>query len=131
MKIKVSYPVLVLVFIIEECAEIIQRACKAIRFGLDERWKPTDPTNKDMMQGEINDLVGVIALAKKHGILPQQNIHEEALAAEKKIAKVEKFTAYSRDVCKTVIETDNLEDNQPACYQVFKETLQSPLPQKD
>lgn len=125
MKIKISYPVFLLVLIIEECAEIIQRACKAIRFGLDERWKEEDTTNREMLQGEINDLVGAIALAKKYGVLGPQSLHDETLAAEKKMAKVEKFSAYSRDVCKTIIETENFENNEPACYQTFKEKLVS------
>jgi LPS O-antigen subunit length determinant protein (WzzB/FepE family) len=125
MKIKISYPVYVLIIIIEECAEVIHRACKAIRFGLEERYHADGPNNRDVLQSEINDLVGAIYLAKKHGVLSGQSLHEEALAAHKKINKVEKFSAYSRDVCKTLIETDGLEENGTACYQTFKETLQS------
>ena len=52
-----------LVILMEECAEVSQRASKALRFGLTDPAgkEPDQPyTNKDRLLMEINDLYAVI-----------------------------------------------------------------------
>lgn len=45
-----------LVRVAEECAELAKEAGKALRFGIDNRWPSTDPTNREKMRQEYLDL---------------------------------------------------------------------------
>lgn len=59
----------VLTILIEECAEVIQRATKALRFGQDEV-QPGQPwSNNCRTSQEIGDLYATINLATRHGIV--------------------------------------------------------------
>src|SRR5262245_2216839 len=54
-----------------ECAEIAQRAAKALRFGLDNTVPEDNPlTMRDKLVGEIADLLAVIAGLQALGALP-------------------------------------------------------------
>lgn len=80
--------------LIEECAEVIQRATKAQRFGLDEVQPEQSLTNQERLAAELADLTGTIELLKDKGIrLP---ISDNAIEA--KIEKVKKFMDYSREL---------------------------------
>ena len=76
----------------EECAEIAQRASKALRFGLDEVQPGKDLTNEQRIWKEMSDLAAVaemlIALRGSGG-LDRRDI-------EAKKEKVEEFLAYSK-----------------------------------
>lgn len=81
----------------EECAEIIQRVTKALRFGLDEVEPGQTLTNADRIAGELADLDGVLQMLTDSGAIPE--ICGDAVRA--KIAKVEKFLEYS-ETCGTL-----------------------------
>lgn len=114
---KVSRRVYFLLLIIEECAEIIHRTCKAIRFGMDERWKPEHGTNRQMLQGELVDLRAVIALNVQEGNL-DPIIAGEADEMERKRGKIATFFAYSVNGCRTVDLVEGF--NPPLVYQNWK-----------
>ena len=95
-----------LVLLIEECAEVIQRACKCIRFGLDEIQRAKDhlgtkevamnpilaeaEPNDVRLKGELTDLFTVVHLLKRHKVL-----EEEPKVSVDKILKIEKYHRYS------------------------------------
>ena len=80
-----------LTILAEECAEIAQRASKALRFGLDEVQPGQELSNEQRLWNELNDLAGVgemlIALRGRGGLSRD--------AVEAKKAKVEAFLKYS------------------------------------
>lgn len=79
--------------LIEECAEVIQRATKAQRFGLREVQPEQELTNEERLAAELADLTGVLELLWDEGL--KLTGEEEAIAAKK--AKVKKFMDYSRE----------------------------------
>lgn len=79
-----------LICLIEEAAEVVQRACKALRFGLWEVQDGQKLTNKERLQQEWIDLVSVANEIE----LRRPNDLE---AAEKR-EKVERYRAYSRAI---------------------------------
>lgn len=80
----------------EECDEIGQRAMKALRFGIDEV-QPGQPfTNGERIISEFFDLLGVIDMLHREGVLPRQLPGADGNARiELKKAKVEKFMTYA------------------------------------
>ena len=78
--------------LIEECAEVIQRATKAQRFGLMEIQPGQKMDNQQRLQEEISDLWGTLVMLRDHGI----GLHPLRHLGEKKIAKVKEFMEYSR-----------------------------------
>lgn len=111
---KVSRRVYLLLLIIEECSEIIHRTCKAIRFGLKERWKPEDGTNQKMLEDEIGDLQTILSLNYSVGNITQTN--PSKAQSDRKIQRVEKFLDYSFHACKTISYEDEDEANPANCY---------------
>lgn len=81
-----------LVIVMEECAELAQRASKALRFGLSEVQPEQALTNVERIVGEYSDLAGVMEML---------NIASDPALAAAKRAKVEKFLAYS-EACGTL-----------------------------
>jgi hypothetical protein len=83
---------ILLVQLAEECAEVQQQVCKALRFGLDEiRPQDSDETNSESITRELEDLEGIIHMLqemKAIGYFKQENI-------DKKRVKVEKYLCYS------------------------------------
>lgn len=79
--------------LIEECAEVIQRATKAQRFGLQEVQPEQELTNEERLAAELADLTGVLEMLYEHKV--QLIAEEGAIAAKKK--KILKFMDYSRD----------------------------------
>lgn len=80
--------------LIEECAEVIQRATKAQRFGLDEIQPEQTFTNEERLADELDDLAGVLELLREKGLCLTDD--EDAIAAKK--VKVKKFMEYSREL---------------------------------
>lgn len=116
---KVSRKVYFLVLIIEECAEIIHRTCKAIRFGLDERWKPEHKTNRELLQDELLDLSVVQQMNVQMGNINEcPSFPELQQAVDKKRGRVDKYLVYSTNACKTVSEDEGC--NPPLVFDVWK-----------
>lgn len=72
----------------EEAAEVVHRASKAIRFGLDEIQRDHIDNNLVRLLHELNDLAAVAYLF-------QEDWMDEQLIEAKK-AKVERYMNYSR-----------------------------------
>ncbi len=96
---------LLFVKLIEECAEVQQRASKLLQFGYDESQctAPTNlrrvdqvpkGTNKERLQEEISDLCSVIELL---GF--RYPTKDEVL---QKLQKIEKYAAYSTKLGKLI-----------------------------
>lgn len=80
--------------LIEECAEIIQRACKALRFGWYEKQPGQIFDNVDRLCMEYSDLQGVIQMLRERKIdIRSGPIHEH----EKKV-KVREFMKVSHEL---------------------------------
>ena len=77
--------------LIEECAEVIQRATKAQRFGLREIQPDQFLTNEQRLAAELADLTGVLQLLGGENV----NLTASAGAIEDKKVKVKKFMDYS------------------------------------
>lgn len=79
--------------LIEECAEVIQRATKAQRFGLEEVQPDQPLTNQERLAAEFVDLLGVAALLIEEGV----DLSTAYWAIEPKKDKVKKYMDYSRE----------------------------------
>lgn len=64
----------VIELLIEECAEVIHRATKALRFGLEEIQPGQDLENWQRLAREVGDVNEVVNLAKKCGIFTGSEI---------------------------------------------------------
>lgn len=82
---------ILLIQLMEECAEVSQRASKALRFGLDEVQPGQELNNKERLNLEISDLYGVLQILHDEY---QIGGNEEEM--NKKIAKIEKYLEYSK-----------------------------------
>ncbi|WOF75136.1 hypothetical protein QMT40_002799 [Parvibaculaceae bacterium PLY_AMNH_Bact1] len=72
----------------EEAAEVIQRASKAIRFGLDSTEPAQTHTNRERLCGELTDLLAIVAMLNDECALAHAH-NSELIKA--KIDKVDKY----------------------------------------
>ena len=73
----------------EECAEVIQAVSKISRFGLDNL-KPGKPkTNREHLEEEIGDLLAMVDILTRNGVIDPANIE---IAATAKIEKLKKWS---------------------------------------
>lgn len=79
--------------LIEECAEVIQRATKAKRFGITEVQPGHTQNATQRLNYELNDLAGVVALLQEQGVDLEQV--PELITAKKE--KVRHFLGYSQE----------------------------------
>lgn len=88
-----------LVILGEECAEVAQRASKALRFGIREVQKGSAPSgaafapNDERLLGELDDLLTAAKMLVDAGVLPRMPAPTEA-----KEAQVEKYFARSTEM---------------------------------
>lgn len=80
-----------------ELLQLQNNISKAIRFGIDEQ-RDLPKSNRERISAEWNDLLGTVQVLAKQGIELKPNIE----AIVKKVAKVEKYTAYSRELKQVV-----------------------------
>jgi hypothetical protein len=88
-----------MICLMEECAEVSQRASKSLRFGVNEIQPGQAETNAQRLAGEMVDLMTVYSMLVKDGVLPSLGIltGESAAASRAKRDKVEKFLLYSAE----------------------------------
>ena len=79
-----------LIVLMEECAEIIHRTSKALRFGLDEIQPDRFPeeSNAIRLATEIGDLKAVVLLLEREGVLDGERSFN---AKVQKFQKLKKF----------------------------------------
>lgn len=84
----------------EELAEVAtellllqNQVSKAIRFGIDEQ-RDLPTSNRERITAEWNDLLGTVEVLAKRGI----NLKPDINAIKAKVAKVEKYTNYSKEL---------------------------------
>lgn len=80
----------------EECAEVIQRVTKALRFGLLEVQDGQELTNAQRLVYEYNDLLGVVEILTELGTVPIDGIGDRGQIDAKK-DKLLKFMEHSRN----------------------------------
>jgi NTP pyrophosphatase (non-canonical NTP hydrolase) len=76
-----------LICLAEECDEVGQRVMKTLRFGADETQPGDTRTNRQRLQEELNDLLGVASMLG----LDLRN------SREPKRSKVERYMRYSEE----------------------------------
>jgi len=78
----------------EECAELIQEASKAKRFGIDEQ-RDLSTSNRERMQKEFNDVLAMIEMLND---FYRDNVFStDATLIRLKKIKVEKYLQYSKE----------------------------------
>lgn len=91
---------LLLLRLMEECAEVQQRTSKQLNFGPNER-QPTVPnaeTNVERLRFEILDVMAVVHILMEEGIIPVIT-HEEILTRKVvKRARIEHYLTYSKSL---------------------------------
>lgn len=87
--------------LIEECAEVIQRATKAKRFGLNEKQPEHLLDNAERLTFELADLYAVVEMLEECDALTTPHYLSSPVLNAKK-QKVEKYLAYSAEQCGTL-----------------------------
>lgn len=82
-----------LTILIEECAEVQQRATKLLRFGRDEVQPGQDYSNKERLSSEVGDLNTLIELCIKEDLINPETVHYRT---ERKLEKLRKYMQSSR-----------------------------------
>lgn len=77
----------ILTILIEEAAEIQQRATKALRFGMLEVEPGQGLTNKTRLSQEVGDLLGIMDLGIAEGVLRGDVMDRCRRAKKAKLAK--------------------------------------------
>ena len=86
-----------LVKIQEECAEVSQRAAKAIRFGLKETQKGQDKNNLERLKDEILDLLAAFVIFEDETEIELIDVNFDDLVKER-IERINKYMDYSREI---------------------------------
>lgn len=82
-----------LILLMEECAEVQQRASKALRFGLGEVQEGQPLDNRERLSVELADVMAIVQM-----LVHNQDLGPAAWGfgqVEAKIAKVERWMTYS------------------------------------
>lgn len=82
----------VLAILIEECSEVIQRATKMQRFGINEVQPGQELTNAERLSDEVGDLLETIRLAGSVKIVHRLRL---PAAQDRKAAKLEQFMQHN------------------------------------
>lgn len=72
----------------EECAEIAHHTCKALRFGLSDRYPEKEVTNAQEILAEFYDLSAVIEILIDEGELPKYSDNHIRMRIEDKKNKI-------------------------------------------
>ena len=71
----------------EECAEVIQAVSKIRRFGADNHKYGTSQTNRQHLEEEVGDLLCMIDLLIKSGMVDDSAVYAARTAKEEKLKK--------------------------------------------
>lgn len=91
-----------LTILIEECSEVIKACTKAMRFGLDDTWKPDSGlpkwslTPRQEIQHELNDVTAIVMMLRSNRTLPAYKNDLDAFEVVAKIRKVKAMLKYSQ-----------------------------------
>ena len=77
----------ILTILIEEAAEVQQRATKLLRFGRDEVQPGQELTNAERLSREIGDMEVMIGMAADIGLVDATIVRERAARKRQKLAK--------------------------------------------
>lgn len=86
-----------LVKIQEECAEVSQRAAKAIRFGLNETQNGQDKTNLERLKDELLDLMTAVVFFTNETQIELISVDFENKINDR-IERIKKYMNYSREI---------------------------------
>lgn len=78
----------ILIILIEECAEVQQRATKMLRFGRDEVQPGQPLSNMERLSQELGDLQAILTLAEDAGLVSRD------IAGKQAPIKFEKLERY-------------------------------------
>lgn len=79
----------------EECAEVIQRVSKCVRFGLEEIQEGQDRTNRQRLSDEMIDVFATIVLLEEEGLLLHLCLEDHERYKEKQL-KIKRWLEYSK-----------------------------------
>jgi hypothetical protein len=83
-----------IVKLIEESAEVIQRATKILTFGKDEVQPEQEKDNSERLVAEFNDMLAVLEMVIESGV--ELRRIADPIALSKKKTRVEEFMKLSR-----------------------------------
>lgn len=89
-----AYEAELLTILIEECAEVQQRATKMLRFGVAEVQPGQSLTNAQRLSEEVGDLLVMINYAERSGLLERTSIEAGQRRKHVKLAKYLQTGAY-------------------------------------
>jgi len=87
-----TYTEHLLTILAEECAEVAQRASKALRFGLEEIQPGQTLTNAQRIMEEYDDLRAVVELCSVRGMMPMP----DDWRVKAKQQKIDQYLRYSQ-----------------------------------
>lgn len=77
----------ILTILIEEAAEVQQRATKLLRFGRDEVQPGQELTNGERLAKEIGDMEVLVAMAADAGLIDVRIVRERSTRKREKLAR--------------------------------------------
>lgn len=75
----------ILTILIEEAAEVQQRATKMLRFGMCEVQPGQAYTNRERLADEVGDLSAILEMAFREGLLSQERVYYASQAKDEKL----------------------------------------------
>lgn len=87
---------LLLIKLMEECAEVQQACSKALRFSLNEKCSETTMTNAKYITEEVKDVLAVLKCLEAEGILPMPELSLEERIHRR--TRIYKYMDYTREL---------------------------------
>lgn len=75
----------ILTILIEEAAEVQQRATKLLRFGRDEVQPGQDLSNRERLSNELGDMAALVEMAIAEGLVDEELVYAATQAKFKKL----------------------------------------------
>lgn len=82
--------------LIEECAEVQQRATKMLRFGVEEIQPGQPDTNRLRLSDEAGDLYAMLEQCLEHDLICGERMRKMQIAKRNKLAKYMQTTEHSK-----------------------------------